>query len=291
MEHSQSNKHPMHHQTQPTSIELSKNSIMASLNNQQNMIILQEKIKNPANKEIVSSLVEELKGEYRNLINDKNGNYFCTDLFKTCKQKERILILEELSPIISEDCAKNYATHPIQTLIELSKCIIEYNLILSSFEDKNKLIYAATNPNGAYAIQKISKRIPSSFRVEFNNLFIPFISLFSKQQYGIVSVKQFISNTRNEETRKKVLDIVKTNFMNLAVDKYGNYLIQFLLEIWNNFPEGNEIKDLILRNFKELMKSKYSYFICLHFLNMFTIGININNNREENINNNFQNQQ
>ena len=96
---------------------------------------------------------------------------------------------------------------------------------------------------------------------------------------------------KKQETRKKVLDIVKTNFMNLAVDKYGNYLIQFLLEIWNNFPEGNEIKDLILRNFKELMKSKYSYFICLRFLNMFTIGININKNREENINNNFQNQQ
>lgn len=289
MENSQSNNHPNHHQTQPTIYELSKNSIMASLNNQQNMVILQEKIKNPANKAIVSSLVQELKGEYRNLINNKNGNYFFTDLLKTCKQKERILILEELSPIISEDCVKNYATHPIQTLIELSECLIEYNLILSSFEDKNKLIYAATNPKGAYAIQKISKRIPSSFRVEFNNLFISYISLFSKQQYGIVSVKQFIYNTRNEETRKKVLDIVKTNFMDLAGDKYGNYLIQFLLEIWNNFPEGNEIKDLILRNFKELIKSKYSYFICLHFLNLVTIGININNNREEKINNNFQN--
>ena len=33
--------------------------------------------------------------------------------------------------------------------------------------------------------------------------------------------------------------------MNLAEDQYANYLIQFLLEKWNNTPEGNEIKKLV----------------------------------------------
>ena len=35
------------------------------------------------------------------------------------------------------------------------------------------------------------------------------------------------------------MKFIEENFMNLAVDQYANYLIQFLLEKWNNTPEGN----------------------------------------------------
>ena len=50
--------------------------------------------------------------------------------------------------------------------------------------------------------------------------------------------------------------------MNLAVDQYSNYLIQFLLEEWKNTPEGNEIKKMVRDNFEEMSEKKYSSFIC-----------------------------
>jgi hypothetical protein len=50
--------------------------------------------------------------------------------------------------------------------------------------------------------------------------------------------------------------------MNLAEDQYANYLIQFLLEKWNNTPEGNEIKKKVRTNFEKLCEKKYSSFIC-----------------------------
>ena len=113
-----------------------------------------------------------MKGEYRIIINNKNGSDFANDLFKICNQKERIEILEELSPILSQDCNNIYAASPIRTLIEFSSCELEYKLILSSFNDYNKLLFAALNPNGAYTIQKIIKRIPEKYRAEFNfNIF------------------------------------------------------------------------------------------------------------------------
>ena len=46
-----------------------------------------------------------------------SSNYFCTDLFKVCEQNQRIIILGELSQFLSEDCVDNFATHPIQALI------------------------------------------------------------------------------------------------------------------------------------------------------------------------------
>ena len=56
--------------------------------------------------------------------------------------------------------------------------------------------------------------------------------------------------------------------MDLAVDQYANYLIQFLLEKWNNTPEGNEIKKLIFDNFDKLMTKKYSSFVCEQYIKM-----------------------
>ena len=314
----QSNLYPIYQQTQlPLNVELTKKAIMASLNNQQTTIILQ-KILMESQNETIESIVKELKGEFRGIISDKNGNYFCTDLFKICTQKDRIIILEELSPYLSEDCVNNFGTHPIQTLVDYSSCEVEYKLILYSFNDYNKLLFASLDPNGAYVIQKIIVRIPERFRNEFNFIFTSFISFVCKQKFGIVTVKKFLSYTKNEQIISNMMNLIRGNFMNFAIDKYGNYLIQFLLEKWANFPEGKEIKELIVQNFKVMCQQKYSSFICELFVKLLseeekkalikTLDLNefnnMNNqhatkimkslgiymNMDNNINNNFQNQ-
>ena len=223
-----------------------------------------------AKDEMIESIVNELKGEYRNIISDKNGNYFCNDLFRICNQEQRIKILKELHQTLSDDAVNNFASHPIQTLIEFASCEEEYKLILYSFNDYNKLLLASLDPNGSYVIQKIIMRIPERFRTDFNLIFVSFISFVSTQKFGIVAVKKFISSTKNEQITAQILNTIRNNFMNLARDKYGNYLIQYLLEKWGKFPEGNEIKELIIKNFKILSQIKYSSFICESFIKIIT---------------------
>jgi len=250
-----------------SNIQINAKAILNSLNDQKTTIILQ-KILIESDNEQIKNIVEELRGKYRQLILDKNGNFFCKDLFKICDQKERIEILKELSSTLSEDCCNNYGTHPIQTLVEFSSCEEEYKLILCSFDDYNKLLFATVDPNGAYVIQKIITRIPERFRGDFNFIFSSFICFVCKQKYGIVTVKKFIEYTKSEAITQQILNLIKLNFMNFALDKYGNYLIQYLLEKWTNFPEGKEIKDLIFMNFNEMCKSKYSSFVCELFVKM-----------------------
>ena len=199
------NIYPIGQQIQQKKYELNKTVIMNAFNNKSISLFIQ-KILIEAEYETIKQIVIDLKGEYRKIINDKNGNYFAIDLFRNCEVKERIIILEELSPILNEDCNKNYATHPIQTLIDLSSSELEYRLILFSFNDYNKLLFSVLEPNGSYTIQKIIKRIPERFRTEFNLIFISFISFISKQKFGIISVKCFITFTKNEDIITQILN-------------------------------------------------------------------------------------
>lgn len=260
---------PIFQQSHSSNFQLTKKAILTSLKNQKTTIILQ-KIIMEAKDEMIESIVNELKGEYRNIISDKNGNYFCNDLFRICNQEQRIKILKELHQTLSDDAVNNFASHPIQTLIEFASCEEEYKLILYSFNDYNKLLLASLDPNGSYVIQKIINRIPERFRPDFNLIFVSFISFVSTQKFGIVAVKKFISSTKNEQITAQILNTIRNNFMNLARDKYGNYLIQYLLEKWGKFPEGNEIKELIIKNFKILSQIKYSSFICESFIKIIT---------------------
>ena len=268
--HKRTNLYPIYQKAQfPSDIKLTKKAIIASLNNQQTTIILQ-KIIMESSSETIESIVKELKGEYRKIISDKNGNYFCIDLFKICTQKDRIIILEELSPYLSEDCINRHAAYSIETLINCSETEEEYNLILYSFNDYNNLYFASLDPNGVYVIQKIITKIPEHFREEFNINFTSIIGFASKSKYGIITAKKFLDYTKDKDLIERILILIRNDFITLADDKYGNYLIQYLLEKWADLPEGKEIKELILQNFKIMFQKKYSSFICEIYIKLLS---------------------
>ena len=240
---------------------LTKKAILSCLNNQNTTKILQKVLMESSN-ETIDIIVKELRGSYRDINKDKNGNYFCSDLFKVCQQSQRITILTELTKYISEDCTDKFATHPIQTLIEFSSCEEEYRLILNSFNDLNKFFYASFDSFGAYAIQKIIEHIPEKYRLQFNLLFISFTPLLSLKQFGVCSIKKFISYTKNEDIIEKMINLIINNFVQISTNNYGNFLIQFMLKKWNKTTFGNKLKIAIRDNFKVLYENKYSCFIC-----------------------------
>lgn len=246
---------------------LNRNQIIAAFRNQQYTILLQRSIMG-ANAQVIEGIIIKLSGSFRLIIKDKNGNYFASDLFKVCEQKHRIKVLKELSPYISEDCSNAFATHPIQTLIDRASSEEEYIYILASFNDYNKFLFAALDPNGAYTIQKIIERIPERYRGNFNIIFTSFIGFISKKKFGIVVVKKFISCTRNDDVIALLMNLIRKDFLNYAIDQYANYLIQFLMEKFKDTSEGNEIKEMVRNNFLILCEKKYSSFICELFIKM-----------------------
>ena len=248
---------------------VTKDNIFMYLRDQTSTITLQREVMGADEKEL-DYLINEFKGLFRKILKNKNGNYLCSDLFKACSQEQRIKILTELHGTLSEDCLDNFATHPLQVLIDRANNEKEYNLILESFNDYNKFLFAALDSNGAFTIQKIIERIPEKFRTSFNLIFTSFISFISKKKFGVVVVKKFIQCTKSDDVTNLLMEIIRKDFANFAVDQYANYLISFLLVEWKDTPQGNEIKELVRNNFLWMCEKKYSSFICEKFIKVIT---------------------
>ena len=245
---------------------ITKTSILNAFNNQKDTILLQKMLMEAPN-ETLSQIIKEMNGSFSLIIKNKNGNYFCSDLLKSCDQNQRIIILKELSITLCDDCLDEYGTHTIQTLIENSKSKEEYDLILASFNTCDKISKASKNSNGFFVIQKIINYIPENMRMEFNYLFLKLFYELSIDIYGISTVKAFILYTKNEEILKQIEVITYNNFLNIAKNQYGNYLIQSMQEHWGNSKSGIKLKKMIIANFNILMENHYSKFICNLFIN------------------------
>ena len=247
--------------------KFSQKYILECFNSQKETIQLQKSLGEEP-KEKIDEIIKELKGIFRTVIMNKNGNYFCSDLLKVCSQEQRIEILKELSPFISEDCTHEFGTHPIQNLIELSSSEEEYKLLLASFNDYNKVLLASLSQNGSFVIQKLIVNIPEKIRFQFNQIIVQFICILSRDMYGLCVVKKFIGYTRNELIVKQIFNTIIKNFVSISSNQYGNYLIQYLLEKWWKTPEGVYLKKIIVSKFQILSGNHYSSYICRLFFKL-----------------------
>ena len=239
----------------------SKRNILLSFKFHNSSIQLQNNLIGASN-ETINYLLNELKGEFRKIIKDKNGNYFFSCLIKKCNKEQRLLIIKELYNTVSDDCLDEFANHSLQALIEIASSEEEFKLLLSSFNDCNKIAMATMNQYGNYVICKLIQHIPETIRVEFDLMFVKLVCIFSRNKFGIYAVEKFITYTKSELVVKEFLNGIMDNFINLAENQYGNFLIQFILNKWWKKKEGILIKKEIKNKFNILMQNQYSSYIC-----------------------------
>lgn len=245
-------------------------TLLSALDDQKSTIQLQKSLME-APKEVLNNIIKEMSGYFRTIIKNKNGNYYCSDLFKVCDKNQRIQILKEISSFLSEDCVDEYGNHPIQTLIDISCSQQEYELLLNSFGDYNHILKAAMNQNGTYVIQKLIVHIPEKFRINFNFIFLKCIPILAMDMYGVCSVIKFLNHTKNEIIEKFILNLVLSNFVYISDNKYGNYLIQNILELWWNTNKGLYLKKMCIDQFHILALNHYSSFVCDMFIKLSSL--------------------
>lgn len=259
----------------PQTLIFSKKDILSALTNQKSSIFLQGTIREMNSFEI-SNFIKEITGNFLQVMNDKNGNYLCSDLFKACTPLQRIEILHEIFNEFDEIAIHEFGTHPTQTLIELAKTNEEIMLITSSLAEHNKMLKVALNPNGSYVIQKIIMNIPEQNRQNFNLYLLNIIPYLSQDMYGVCTAKKFVTFAQSNFLVQSILQVIMNYFFLISKNQYGNYLIQYILEIWWNKNELYYLKKVIEHYFYQFSSNQFASHIAESYIKM------LNENEKQN---------
>ena len=115
----------------------------------------------------------------------------------------------------------------------------------------------AFNNNATYVLQKIRGIIPDNERFNMNEIIINNIIKLALDSECVFIAKKFISSITIKENKNRIKDIICENCIQLATNPFGNYLIQYLFQIWKN-EDIEKLNNIIIDNANFLVKQRYS---------------------------------
>ncbi|XP_039001714.1 pumilio homolog 2-like [Hibiscus syriacus] len=174
-------------------------------------------------KEIIDHVVELMMNPF--------GNYLMQKLLEVCNEEQRMQILlmatEEPGQLVKISL-NTHGTRVVQKLIETLKTRQQISLIISSLEPG--FLSLIKDLNGNHVVQRCLQCLSCE-----DNKFI-FVAAakycvdIATHQHGCCVLQRCISHSSGEYW-EKLVEQISTNGLLLAQDAYGNYVVQFILEI------------------------------------------------------------
>ena len=189
------------------------------------------------------------------LMKHKFGNYFMQEIIKDAKYPQIKLILELILNNFVEISESNSGTHVLQTLLDKVNTFELRDLVLKSIE--NKELEMAFNNNATYVLQKIIGIVPDNERLNLNEIIINNVINLALDSDCIFIVEKFITTITIKENKEKIKNIICENCIQLATSPFGNYLIQYLFQVWKN-DDIEPINNIVIDNANFLAKQRYS---------------------------------
>ena len=189
------------------------------------------------------------------IMTNTYGNYFFQQLIKKNEKSFISLILSYIKEdliYISKDFQRTFC---LQALLDEVSSFEDEQTILNII--KNYEIEMAFDKNATHVLQKIILLFPDNHRMYLNEIILNnFISL-SLDSNGICLIKIFMKTNTLISNKERINEKVINNFVILAESPFGNYGVQYLMEIWNE-DDLKDVKNKILENIYELSLQQFS---------------------------------
>lgn len=198
---------------------------------------LQKKLESPTESNIVRDLMyEQIKPFFLDLILDSFGNYLIQKLCEYLTVDQKTVLIQSIYPNLFQISINQYGTRSLQKIIDTMDNENQIDLIIKGFSQEHtsidQVVTLINDLNGNHVIQKcIFKFPPSKFSfiidaiVDQNN-----IITISTHKHGCCVLQKLLSVCTLQQIFKISVKIIQF-LPGLINDQFGNYIIQFLLDI------------------------------------------------------------
>ena len=231
---------------------LVKGAFLNIIKNQKGSKIFQKYLKT-THCDILHQIFVELKPNLEEIITDFYANYFCKRFFTFLNQKDRIDFLFVIEKSIVKLSSDSIGTYPIQTIIEHVGSKNEKNIIINALKDNIKEL--SLDPFGTHVLEKLLACFEEEYVTFIYNYIVDNFLELANNCNGICIVKKLLSFTHKKNLHDKLKILVKENALQLISHPYGNFVIQVVVECWNDY---NDILYLFDKKYYSLSLEKYA---------------------------------
>ncbi|KAF5444162.1 hypothetical protein F2P56_036659 [Juglans regia] len=216
----------------------------------------------------VQIVFNEIVNHVAELMMNPFGNYLLQKLLDVCNEEQRkqilLMVTEEPGQLVRISLDP-HGTRVVQKLIETLKTSLEISLVISALEPG--FLALVKDLNGNHVVQ----RCLQCLSIE-NNKFI-FVAAarhcvdLGTHQHGCCVLQRCISHSTGELQENLVAEI-SANGLLLAQDAYGNYVVQFILEL--RIPSAaSKLSSQFEGNYVHLSSQKFSSHVVEKCLDVF----------------------
>ena len=231
---------------------LVKGAFLNIIKNQKGSKIFQKYLKT-THCDILHQIFIELKPNLEEIITDFYANYFCKRFFTFLNQKDRIDFLYVIEKSLVKLSSDGIGTYPIQTIIEHVGSKIEKNIIINALKDSIKEL--SFDAFGTHVLEKLLACFEEEYVTFIYNYIVDNFLELANNSNGICIVKKLLSFTHKKNLHDKLKIIVKENALQLISHPFGNFVIQVVVECWNDYKD---ILYLFDKKYYSLSLEKYA---------------------------------
>jgi hypothetical protein len=181
---------------------------------------------------ILWEMCNEILPEVHQFLTHSYGNYFCQKFYHYVNLSDKLRILHQISKYFVQISNSSVGTYPLQKILESLSHPLEIKMVSEAVSNEEVLGSLCFNKYGVYVIEKVIGSFSEScFPFVYKYLIDNFFPL-ATSSHGLVALKMSIFKARQPITINKLRDLVIQNFKKLVKHEFGNYVIQFVLEVF-----------------------------------------------------------
>lgn len=191
--------------------------------------LLQQKLEesNPA---IVRVIFEESKECLSKMLTDPFGNYLFQKIMEKANNSERTEALQLIQHNMADACMNLHGTRSIQKIIELCKLPHQVEILKGGLEQK--VIELCMDQNGNHVIQKLLQSTWPAGAFIVDAILESFLQV-AMSKHGCCVLQRSL-DCADWKRRQALISSVTSHALVLVQDRFGNYVVQYVLDLCNN---------------------------------------------------------
>lgn len=176
----------------------------------------------------VQLIFDEVKGHIMELMTDPFGNYLCQKLLESTNDDQRTVLIHNAMPSMKGIALNQHGTRALQKMIEFISTADQTNMIIDAL--RFDVVQLIQDLNGNHVIQKCLNHLsPENAQFIFDAVGTHCV-VVGTHRHGCCVLQRCIDHASGIQ-KGNLVDQVINNAFSLVQDPFGNYVVQYILDL------------------------------------------------------------